>query len=80
MVRLEYQRRRYLEPVTGTRICLDHDIRAVQAQAGAGSAPLAEGVFEVKGPAEQLPDALQPLIGLGCRRQSFSKFQRCLER
>lgn len=81
VVRLEYLRRRYLEPATGTRICLDHDIRATQGWAGPGaSAPLAEGVFEVKGPAEQLPDALQPLIGLGCRRQSFSKFQRCLER
>ena len=79
---LEYRRRRYLEPVTGTRICLDQDIAPVRIHGDSGRIAhhaIPEGVFEVKGTVEQLPEALQPLIALGCRRQSFSKFQRCME-
>ena len=79
---LAYRRRRYLEAATGTRICLDHDICPVRIHAGLGGLvrgqPLSEGVFEVEGAAERLPETLAPLIRLGCRRQSFSKFQRCL--
>ena len=82
VVGIEYRRRRYLEPATGTRICLDHDIAAFRTHPALGPAgrrpPIADGVFEVKGTVERLPDTLAPLIALGCRRQSFSKFQRCL--
>lgn len=81
---LAYRRRRWLEPATGARICLDQDIAPVRIHGAWGvvarGEPLAEGVFEVKGTAERLPAALQPLIALGCRRESFSKFQRCMER
>ena len=79
---LAYRRRRYLESATGARICLDHDIAPVRIHGAAGIAahglPIADGVFEVKGTAERLPASLQPLIALGCRRESFSKFQRCM--
>jgi hypothetical protein len=80
---LAYRRSRYLEAATGTRICLDHDICPVRIHAGLGGVvrgqPLAEGVFEVKGVVERLPETLAPLIALGCRRESFSKFQRCMD-
>ena len=79
---LAYRRRRYLEPETGTRICLDQDIAPVRIhgeRGGVARQPIPEGVFEVKGTAEQLPAALQPLMALGCRRQSFSKYERCME-
>jgi hypothetical protein len=79
---LAYRRRRWLEPATGARICLDQDIAPVRVHGAWGvvarGQPLADGVFVVKGPADRLPAALQPLIALGCRRESFSKFQRCL--
>ncbi len=80
---LEYRRRRYVEAATGTRICLDHDIRPVRVHGQWGRAahglPISEGVFEVKGATERLPATLHPLIALGCRRQSFSKFQQCMD-
>ena len=82
VVCIAYRRRRYLEGSAGIRICLDQDIAAVQTHPALGAAgrrpPIADGVFEVKGTAERLPETLAPLIRLGCRRQSFSKFQRCL--
>jgi hypothetical protein len=79
---LEYRRRRYLEAATGTRVCLDQDIAPLRIHGSSGRVarrPIPEGVFEVKGAAEQLPETLLPLIALGCRRQSFSKFERCME-
>lgn len=77
-----YRRRRYVEPATGTRICLDQDICAVRIHASLGPVvrgrPIEEGVFEVKGAAERLPETLLPMIALGVRRQSFSKYQQCM--
>ena len=80
---LAYRRRRWLESATGARVCLDQDVAPVRIHGAWGvvarGQPLADGVFEVKGTAERLPASLQPLIALGCRRESFSKFQRCME-
>ena len=82
VVRLEYLRHRYLEPAAGTRICLDHDILPARFHAGTGRLasrhPIPDGVFEIKGADERMPETLHPLIAMGCRRQSFSKFQRCM--
>lgn len=75
---LRYQRHRFVEPVSGTRVSLDTGIRAVQARrglfgAGAGVS-LPAAVLEVKGDADDLPRALRPLAHLGARRSSFSKY------
>lgn len=82
MVCLEYRRSRYVEPITGTRICLDQDIAPIWMR-GTGPirrTPIGEGVFEVKGTVDRLPASLLPMIEMGCRLQSFSKYERCMAR
>ena len=82
MISLEYRRSRYVEPETGTRICLDQDIAPIWIL-GKGSmqrTPIAEGVFEVKGTVDRLPVSLLPMVEMGCRLQSFSKYERCMAR
>jgi hypothetical protein len=38
------------------------------------STPLGLGILEVKGNADELPRVLWPLLQLGARKRSFSKF------
>lgn len=83
VLQLAYRRRRYIEAATGSRICLDQDIRLIRAAAtrgwAAGNRPIPEGVFEVKGTVTKLPETLHPLIAQGCRLGAFSKYLRCFE-
>ena len=75
---LRYQRHRFVEPLSNTRISLDTDIRAVHARRGlfgsGAGASLPTAVLEVKGHADDLPRVLRPLAHLGARRGSFSKY------
>lgn len=79
---VDYQRYRFVEPHSGTRISLDTDIRCPRANSTylAGTAPvhLAAGVLEVKGALDRLPDFLKPMQRF-LRKQSFSKYGRCCE-
>ena len=75
---LRYRRDRFVEPLSGARVSLDTDIRAVKGKhglfgAGAGVV-LSAAVLEVKGRADDLPSVLRPLAHLGARRASFSKY------
>jgi hypothetical protein len=78
MLALRYRRRRFVEPLTGTRISLDSDITATRVNhrflymRHAGPLPLA--VVEVKGQAEELPGPLRALLQFGLRKQSLSKY------
>lgn len=79
---IRYKRFRFLEPKTRCRICIDYDIQAprVNGQMLTSSKPLAvlnTGVVEVKGNIADLPDTLQQLTALGCRKQAFSKYGSC---
>lgn len=80
---ITYRRERFVEPITGARICLDYDIRAPRANPLVvpkwRPVRLANGVFEMKGSVQELPASLRRLAGLGCRRFSFSKYGRCYE-
>lgn len=75
---LRYERSRFVEPVSGSRISVDAEIEAVAGNPRlVGHAfhqrlPLA--VVEVKGAGNDLPRALHGLIALGARRASFSKY------
>ena len=75
---IRYRRDRFVEPVSGTRICLDAEIAAPAVNprflSTIDSTPLGPGILEVKGSAEELPRALRPLLHLGARKRSFSKF------
>ena len=78
MLLLRYRRRRFVDPLTGTRLSLDSDIAAVSVNhrhlftRNLGPLPIA--VVECKGLADVLPGHLRPLISLGLRKQSLSKY------
>ncbi|MGH9371248.1 MAG: VTC domain-containing protein [Vicinamibacterales bacterium] len=75
---VRYARHRFVEPVSGTRVSLDTDIESPRARRGlfrgAAAARIPGAVLEVKGTTPELPRALRPLVHLGARRASFSKY------
>ncbi len=81
---ISYQRLRFVEPTTGTRICLDNHISTPRVNRLVLSVPtpieLEEGVFEVKGRSNVLPKYLRQLSAMGCRKRSFSKYLDCYVR
>jgi len=82
--RIAYKRYRFLEPLYGGRICFDTDIRIprVNIMAIARQYPLAlqTAVFEYKGVFAELPHSLFPLMKLGLRKASFSKYGACYQK
>lgn len=76
---IRYRRDRFIEPLTQSRVCLDTDISAAAFNTRFGPltdpSPLATAVLEVKGPGDELPAALRPLLALGMHKRSFSKYQ-----
>lgn len=78
MVQLRYRRDRFIERTSGSRIAFDSDIRIVRVNqrhlALADPRALPVAVLEVKGYADQLPARLEPLLRLGSRKQTFSKY------
>jgi hypothetical protein len=75
---VRYRRDRFIEPVSGTRVSLDAEIAAPAVNprflSTSDSTPLGLGILEVKGNADELPRVLWPLLQLGARKRSFSKF------
>jgi hypothetical protein len=80
---ISYKRWRFIESVTGTRLCIDQDICVpkVNHLIIPNTTPLClrNAVFELKGQIRELPHSLQPLTILGCRKQSFSKYMHCYQ-
>jgi hypothetical protein len=78
VVLIRYRRDRFVEPVGRARVNLDSEIAAVAVNRGFVStfdpSPIGQGILEVKGSEEELPTALRPLLLLGARKGSFSKF------
>jgi hypothetical protein len=75
---IRYRRDRFTEPLSRSRVSLDADIAGVAVNpavlASVDSTNVGSAVLEVKGAGEQLPLVLRPLLQLGARKQSFSKF------
>ena len=82
--KISYKRRRFVEPTTGARLSIDHDISSgsVNRRVLARSNPfgLQNAVFELKGSLRELPDVLRQLTAFGCRKQSFSKYNICYQK
>lgn len=78
---VRYRRLRFVEPLTGSRISLDVDIRTGRVNpllaATPRRSPLDVAVLEVKNADGRLPIALRPCLQLGCRSASFSKYAAC---
>ena len=78
---IRYKRFRFLEPVTGSRLCIDYDIGIPrtnwQMLPIVKSVQLQSGVFELKGNRSELPNVLRQLTALGCKKEAFSKYGNC---
>jgi hypothetical protein len=78
VLRLRYTRARFIEPLTASRVSLDYAITAEAVNRrrlsalNAGALPFA--VLEVKGRETALPRPLLPLLHLGARQGSLSKY------
>lgn len=81
--RINYKRKRFIEPLTGARLSLDYDISSpcVNRHIVPRSNPfrLQNAVFELKGVLTELPEVLHQLTAMGCQKQSFSKYSKCYE-
>ena len=81
MILVRYERLRFVDPASGTRVSLDTDIRCDGANGAhlAAFAPvvLDAGVLEIKAPRREVPRSLIPIAGL-LTPTSFSKYARCL--
>lgn len=79
---VEYERFRFIDTRTGSRIALDSGISCSRVNSAhlPGTAPVAlpVGVVEVKGALDTLPDCLTPMRRY-LRKRSFSKYARCCE-
>jgi hypothetical protein len=77
---VHYERFRFIDPRSGSRIALDTGIVCSRSNSAylAGAAPVAFGsdVLEVKGVLDALPDCLVP-VSRHLRKQSFSKYATC---
>ena len=80
---VSYKRRRFVDPVTGARLCIDYDIGVPKVNPlfvpHANPVRLPQAVFEVKGSFFNLPGSLRPLMAMGCVKSSFSKYATCFQ-
>ncbi len=80
---VSYRRMRFVDPMTGIRIALDQDIHAsrhaLSCPGPAGSPMLSIAVIETKGSLTKLPPYLAPLMTMGLKPDSFSKYLHCYQ-
>jgi hypothetical protein len=83
IILISYQRYRFSEIQTGTRVCLDYDISASVVAPKLGrqvnEVRLEGGVIEVKGPSIELPVTLRYMRQLDVDWSRFSKYGGCLD-
>jgi hypothetical protein len=83
MLLIQYERRRFVDPLAGCRASLDTKIRCVRTNPtfvpGLPSVELTPGVLEVKGQNADLLASLEPISSLLTDR-GFSKYVQCLRR
>lgn len=78
MLEVRYRRRRFIDPYSGCRLSIDSDIEIPRVNNDtlpmALPTSLQSAVIEIKGGANELPPSLRPLVRLGARKSSFSKY------
>lgn len=81
---ISYKRKRFIDPVTYSRVCIDYDIHIpkvnTQMLPPVSTEYLQSAVFELKGRIIQLPEILHQLTALGCYKHSFSKYSACYQK
>lgn len=82
VLRIEYLRSRFVDAASSARLAVDRRIAVTAAahrlRARPLPVPLADAVFEWKGPSADLPARLAPVTRFGARRGSFSKYLACV--
>lgn len=80
---ISYQRLRFVEPLTGSRVSLDWNIHStlLAAAFARGEHPLRMdgGVIELKGRSEDLPETLRSLRLLDTDWSRYSKYATCMQ-
>lgn len=78
---VNYTRRRFVDPITGARLCVDWNIHAGRVNPlmipHCNTKVLPNAVVEVKDHRETLPDWLHQITALGGRKDAFSKYSHC---
>jgi hypothetical protein len=78
---VSYLRRRWQDPITGARVCLDRAITVPRVNrrliAGPTTGALSAVVLEIKNPSGLVPLNLGFLAPLGAQQASFSKYAEC---
>jgi hypothetical protein len=81
---IAFQRSRYVDRASGSRIAVDEQIRVPAVNRryfpGVRPDPLPFAVVEVKGPSTRLPPGLSAILDLGGSRASISKYSECCRR
>lgn len=81
LLQVEYQRARFLDPATRSRVSVDTHIRVARINTHrlpcAHPAPVSGTVIEVKNHAGSMPQSLRLLTRFGARKESFSKYAAC---
>ncbi len=81
VMRLSYQRLRFVDIATGARVSLDWDIRATAVSplyGREGSARMEGGVIEIKGRSADIPETLGSIRSLGTDWSRYSKYATCV--
>jgi SPX domain protein involved in polyphosphate accumulation len=84
VLQIQYRRRRFVEPVAGSRVSIDTDISVTKINKfvlhRGAPATIQNAVIEIKGNVDRLPDGMVPMTRLGMRKASFSKYLACYAR
>lgn len=80
---IDYTRVRFIDPLSGARLCVDYNIHAARSNKNMlnkmRTCSLHNAVFELKEKKGDLPDWLHQVSAFGCRKGSFSKFAACYQ-
>jgi len=83
MLLITYQRLRFVDPLTGSRISLDWNIRSTLVypllNRGEQSLTMEGAVIEIKGPSNEIPLTLRSLQVLNTDWSRYSKYATCMQ-
>jgi hypothetical protein len=81
---IRYKRYRFIEKSTAARVCFDCDIAVPRINRllvpRHHPCMLQTAVFEIKGDTQKVPEPLGPIMRLGFKKASFSKYGACFEK
>ena len=81
---ISYKRLRFRDPISDTTICFDYDIAMPRLNPfmlpNGRPCALQTAVLELKGAVNQIPVFVRPVVELGFKKESFSKYGACFQK